>query len=114
MLFVNGKMLADHGVVFCMIKGGSASGMYNATSIFREVTWKDGIFTLLSTWVNHFESAGRSQIPSNNFLKEVASKVQELECGLFGESDEVPDVPFVCRRGGTCSETPKTKTYGWP
>ena len=29
--------------------------------------------TLLSTWVNHFESAGRSQIPLNNFLKEVSS-----------------------------------------
>ena len=60
------------------------------------------------------ESAGRSQIPSNNFLKEVASKVQELECGSFGESDEVLHVPFVVEEVEHALKCLKPRRAGGP
>ena len=69
---------------------------------------------LLSTWASHFEAQGHSQLSSNDFLKDVHSKVQDLEYGSFCENDEVLDVPFDVEEVEHALKRLKSKRAGGP
>ena len=69
---------------------------------------------LLSTWASHFEAQGHSQLSSNDFRKDVHSKVQDLEYGSFCESDEVLDVPFDVEEVEHALKRLKSKRAGGP
>ena len=69
---------------------------------------------VLSTWADHFESLGQSQVSSSSPLSEIQKRVNDMERRSFNDNDNVLDVPFDVEEVGHAVNRLKLRRSGGP